>query len=91
MKETSFKGVKAPCCGWLLDTAASLQGDVSPQPGNFTICFNCGSWLMFTDTEGSVRLMTSADARLVDAESFRILSLVRNQIQKRGRIKKRQS
>lgn len=88
MKETRFKGVKAPCCGWVVDAAASLEGDDSPQSGDFTVCCNCGSWLVFTDAAGSVRLMGPADAPLCNAEQFRILSLARNAIQKRGRIKR---
>jgi hypothetical protein len=87
MKEIRFKEVNAPCCGWRVDATQCLDGDFSPKPGDFSVCFNCGSWLVFTDTQGAVRLMTPADAPLVDAESFRILSLTRNEIQKRGRIK----
>jgi hypothetical protein len=88
MKETRFKEIKAPCCGHPLDATQCLDGDFSPEPGDLSVCFNCGSWLVFTDRKGAVRLMTPADAPLVDAESFRILSSARNEIQKRGRIKK---
>lgn len=37
-----------PYCGGHLDAAASAEGDdVMPRPGDPSICFHCGEWLIF--------------------------------------------
>lgn len=59
-KTTRLPTVSCPTCGKTLDAATHPTEDVSPSPGDVTICIGCQDILIFTDELG-LRNVTDAD------------------------------
>lgn len=59
--------VPCPNCGYKFDTASNLTGKVSPKPGDFTLCFNCGVLLRF-DAQRRPRALTLDDVAELAAD-----------------------
>lgn len=38
---------QCPVCGYHVDSAADIEGDSQPSPGDVSICFKCGEILVF--------------------------------------------
>lgn len=60
-----------PTCKSVLDCVTPLTGTEEPKAGEYSICFNCGEFLVFTDPP-HVRLMefseeVNMDDKLLDA------------------------
>lgn len=49
-----------PKCGIKLDMATGAVGEAKPEPGDFSMCIECGALLRFDDTLHS-RIATAAD------------------------------
>lgn len=62
-KPTFSTKLANPCCGYLVDCATEVIGDGSdvPEQGDFSICFQCGAWLRYTDAAGGTRIITAED------------------------------
>lgn len=60
MKTTRLAPVSCPTCGKNLDAATHPTEDVSPSPGDVTICYGCQDILIFTDELG-LRNVTEED------------------------------
>jgi hypothetical protein len=41
---------KCPHCGYLVNAATDIQAETEPQPGDYSLCLNCGAGLVFTST-----------------------------------------
>jgi hypothetical protein len=64
-----------PHCGKALDADShiSREGEyLEPKPGSFSVCVECGTWLVFR-TDLSVRAMDVLDVFHLDAETHEIL------------------
>jgi|SRR5215475_572182 len=77
-----------PCCGYLVDCSAPSPGEPDQQAvaeaGDVSACFNCGTWLVFTDKEGGLRKMTDREKRKLHPESLRELCRLTSMIKKLG-------
>lgn len=41
-----------PFCNKRLDRAANIPGETAaPSPGDFALCFGCGEWHVYTETD----------------------------------------
>jgi len=38
-----------PTCGYEPDYASNMTGKASPRPGDYSLCINCGTLLVFDD------------------------------------------
>jgi ferredoxin-like protein FixX len=49
---------KCPKCDYPMDCATAAFTEDTPQPrkGDYTICLSCGTMLVFTDSNGGIRL-----------------------------------
>lgn len=57
-----------PKCGYKMDciTAAFTNNTPNPRPGDYTICLCCGVILVFTNSEGGIRLPTPDEKEAID-------------------------
>ncbi len=60
MKTTKLPTVSCPTCGVIVTAATHPTEDISPAPGDGTICIVCQDILIFTDELG-LRKITEAD------------------------------
>ena len=51
-------------CGTELDRATSVCSDISPAPGDCTICITCGNLMAFTEAL-TLRPLTEAERKLI--------------------------
>lgn len=50
-------------CGKRLNAATALAGEIGPQPGNFTVCLDCGHLMVFA---ADLTLRAPIDAELTE-------------------------
>lgn len=70
LHDHNVKPAACPNCEKVMDGAANLVGQGSPEPGDYTLCYYCRAWLVFTDVS-SLRRATPeevADIRKILAE-----------------------
>jgi Zn ribbon nucleic-acid-binding protein len=60
LTDTRVPVSKCPVCGEPNDMAASIEADVTPKPGDFSVCLECGHVMVY-DYELKLREPTSAD------------------------------
>ena len=60
---TAFKtrAQHCPSCGRLIDALTGVGHEHAPSPGDYTVCFYCGTVMRFVEPLPSVRLATKAD------------------------------
>lgn len=46
---THIKPSPCPACGHVMDAATAVFDDVTPKPGDATVCINCAALLQFAD------------------------------------------
>jgi hypothetical protein len=68
MKETRTPPMACLDCGKVLVTAACIDGDARPRPGDITICLNCGHLMAFGE---GLRVRSLTDAEIVDVAGDR--------------------
>lgn len=49
MNTTTLEQDKCPACKKDLNTAAPVDGEAVPKPGDFQICIHCGTWSEYND------------------------------------------
>ena len=85
------KGINA-CCGYVSDSADLLptfDQTVLPARGNFSICINCGSLLVYRDGQRNLtRLATRIETELLNSAQRRYIRKAQRYIRKRGWIRK---
>ncbi len=69
MKTTRLAPVSCPTCGKNLDAATHPTEDVTPSPGDATICVGCQDVLIFTDELG-LRNVTEAEIQELPLEEI---------------------
>ncbi len=52
MRTSVTKSTNCPTCHVKIDVATAIDDDVTPVPGNYTLCAECGDVLVFTDDMG---------------------------------------
>lgn len=84
MSTTKYsKKSTCPCCGYEFDAATDVRQEGSvPEAGDFTICFNCASILVFTDGDGNVRPVEHNDFKDTDWESLEFLAMARDGVKR---------
>jgi hypothetical protein len=60
MKTTSLPDSNCPACGYSCNAVSDVRQDAIPQPGDTSICLNCGQILTF-DPEMLLRKATAAE------------------------------
>jgi hypothetical protein len=83
-----FEGDKpAPCCGAPANAATDMRGEPRQiEPGDLSICFNCGSWLCLADKEGTMRRALPVDLATLTPEDLDLASRARLAVFIRGVI-----
>jgi hypothetical protein len=66
----SVKAIPSPCtgCGKVLDMAACVDGDYSPEPGNITVCFTCGHLMAYNN---NLKLRDLTDKEIIEVAGDR--------------------
>ena len=91
MKTTEMPGEPCPECGDKLDRATSPKGE-TPEPGDVSICFNCGTILVFDDKLVSKRPDDEVELLLVMPLKTRSqLIQVQAEVKRRGRLRQRKA
>jgi hypothetical protein len=63
-----------PGCGYRFDAHSQARdGDATPQPGDLTVCINCGGALVF-GANLRVRPLTEAELSEIDPATLKLLS-----------------
>lgn len=70
--------VSCPQCGGPLDAASQVIGMATPTPGDLTLCWHCGTFLIF-DEPPVVHAMTDAELAGLDDHEYEALRLVKHQ------------
>ena len=71
-------------CGAIQDSATGLMDDVAtPQPGDFSLCFDCGAILVFG--EGTRIVASVVDSLKLSVEDNKTLDWMQAKIKERGR------
>ena len=65
-------GSRCPLCGHKLDAAMGIDSDEPPDPGDYSVCINCASPLVYND-DLSLRLMTGQELRELHPQNRREL------------------
>lgn len=78
---------ECPECHYEMDRAAGIGHDTpSPQPGNGSICLNCGNFAVFGD-DLSLRAPTADELRgAMEAKSWVFVIAMQKAIHERGRL-----
>jgi len=59
-----------PCCGYMVNASAEVTGQgIAPGPGDLTFCTQCGAWLMHTDDDMSLRLLSEQELDDLDRQA----------------------
>lgn len=74
-KTTPVPDSRCPQCGYRMEAATSFAGR-TPEPGNTSICIDCGAALVFTEAMG-LRQMTDAEFLDLDDETRRMVQKIR--------------
>lgn len=76
-----------PSCGYgEMDSASCVTGEkVEPQPGDFSLCLNCGEWLVYNDILVP-RLARRAEVESLDETAKAQLTRASKLIKQRGPI-----
>lgn len=72
-----------PACGRPIEMATGIGEGVVPEPGAFSVCFECGEISRFTD-DLTLRLMKRGELRELPPDRRRWVLSVRADIQARG-------
>jgi hypothetical protein len=74
-----------PACDYRMEMADNVHGGGAPDPGDCSVCLNCGQLLIFTD-DLTLRVMTAAEVKewMSDAEAWRAIDQIRRTIEQRG-------
>ena len=84
MKEFEVPETVCPLCQHPLSRAANVDFPGPPAQGDFTFCFHCGAWLVFSKSL-QLRLPLEEEAEVVlTREQRRILSRATELIRRRG-------
>jgi hypothetical protein len=78
---------RCPKCDYKLNGASIVSGeDVAPQPGDFSICLNCGQLLVYIDGT-LLRKATAVEIRRLmdEPEQWAVIEKAQAFIQQRGR------
>ena len=59
---------KCTNCGKKIDGALSVGGDYTPEPGNYTLCLDCGHLMVFAD---DMTLRDPTDEEIVEAAGMK--------------------
>ncbi len=70
-----------PCCGATLDAVASVGGDYTPSPDDFSVCIECGAYVKF---DKDLRIVELTDEEYVDLplDERQLLRAVRLAVQR---------
>ena len=61
--------MQCPVCDSGFDAASAVDGeDLTPEPGDITICLYCGEWMMFDDDTLPTLKPSAAEMRQAPAE-----------------------
>ena len=71
---------ECPGCKTKLDAADPLNNDNSPAPGDLSVCYRCGSFLVF-DEGLSIRLMRVAEIEALEDDDRNLMLRARRAIQ----------
>lgn len=80
-KVERIEPTECPECGYVLNASVNMNSEGAPEPGDYTVCGRCRSFLVFTDEMG-VRLLTEEEIADMDAsiraEMVQIREMVRD-------------
>lgn len=82
MKHTEVVGQPCPTCGQQLDAATCLGEDAVPSPGDFTVCFYCGTPFRF-GAKMYLQLMTLGELNELEPAKRSLLFRAITEVQKR--------
>jgi hypothetical protein len=83
-RETRHAAMRCPSCGATLDTSEHPLEDISPEPGNLSLCVYCGAWLVFA--EGLVlRRATPEEIRVIQSTNPFAVALAEGVVDERRR------
>ena len=87
--DTATPGTYCPRCAYYVDRAASIGSTAVPEPGDFSLCLNCGALNRFKQ-DMLLEPVPDDDPDLLDLtpQSRLKIMLVQGYIAKRGPIKK---
>jgi hypothetical protein len=88
MKGYPIKPTLCLKCGYATDMASNVSSKGKPQPGDYTLCLNCGQLMQFNDKLYPVMLGDGKVAELTDQQR-RIVEATKAFIRRRGPIPKR--
>jgi len=78
-RDTKLPDRACPVCNNKLDAASAINADTSPQPGDVSICFYCGSFLIYSDDMSS-RLLTELEVYALDPHTKALLVETRQRL-----------
>jgi len=64
----AIKETKCPHCGYLMDSSENMTGTRDIEPGDFSICLNCGHPLVYTRAMG-LRSASEVDLKIFEKVS----------------------
>jgi len=78
-----------PCCGYVTDTAGDLNSDflddAVPNVGDLSICFNCGSLLVYVDgARNKTRSAKRDDIERLNSKQRKLMGKAQKYIRRRG-------
>lgn len=89
---SSFRHAQSRCpqCNYKLDASTHVQGESTsaPQPGDASVCINCGQVLTY-EKEGRLRRATVREIGALMAENpegWRVIEEAQNFIRRRGQF-----
>ena len=80
------------CCGYPTDAAESFNSIVeeeetrNPRAGDFVVCLNCGTLLVYINEKNDMRFAQARDNALLTPGELKRLKKIRKYIRQRGRI-----
>ena len=78
MDEYRVKTSPCPSCRYELDAATKVSGDHGgPDPGDLTVCLNCGTILQFTPILGLEKASRAVLSDFLDKEPNNFIMLMR--------------
>lgn len=84
METTRTPETQCPSCQCSIDAATALTEDVTPSPGDFTVCIQCAAILRF-DRELHLKETVYHELKELDTEALEELALIRAVIAKMHR------
>lgn len=85
---TRFAEQRTPCCGYLVDGATDMQIDPPhrPEPGDVTVCWNCGTFLCVVDDRVLMRIAKPSDLATLTPSGLELAIRGQAYVRKRGRL-----